>query len=518
VRPLTLTSEEFASLAAGGGSEPAIAKLIAGQLAKRRLLIWGVVRDAREQGLPVEEPVELLRRVHAQSSAVLDDVLLHPQVDAWAADFPRTRAVGYLSALVAAAAIRAGLPFSLRLRPVAGVVTLPGLGSFAAGGDPTALVFDGQTLMSDGAPAVLRAPRIIDLTDLGGPTVTIEDADRYRDQYRMPVVDRFSQADRFAALWREAWALLAAEFPVHARATRMILRSFVPLVPSGDGTERSASSGRASGAIAMALPRTAESMALLVLHETQHLKLHALVDLIDLTAAGGQGRYHAPWRGDPRPVRGLLQGTYAHLGVTEFWRSRRARQFAYWRRQTGRAAATLAGSGELTAAGARFVEGIRATLDGWAHDPVGAADLQVAEVGAVVNDLRWRLAHRSTPPDALSRLVTAWHDGSARPGVSGALRAGSPAEARILAAIRSDRPDLPLGDRLLLAGEPGAAADEYAHRIAKDAATDDDWAGLAAALGGCPQPEVPRDLYRALLPGRPDLDPRDVLRWWAGAG
>jgi len=517
VRPLTLTSDEFASLAAGGGSESAIAKLIAGQLAKRRLLIWGVVRDAREQGLPVEEPVELLLRVHAQSSAVLDDVLLHPQVDAWAAEFPRTRAVGYLSTLAAAAAIRAGLSFSLRLRPVAGVVTLPGLGSFAAAGDPATLVFDGHTLTNGGAPAMLRSPRIIDLTELGGPTVAIEDTDPHRDQYRMPVVGRFTQADRFAALWREAWALLAAEFPGHARATRMFLRSFVPLVPSGDGTERSASSGRASGAIALALPRTATSMALLVLHETQHLKLHALLDLIDLTTAGGRRRYHAPWRGDPRPIRGLLQGTYAHLGVTEFWRSRRARQFAYWRRQTGRAAATLADSGELTAAGARFVDGIRATLAGWAHDPVGAADLQLAEVCTTVNDLHWRLAHRSTPADVLSRLVTAWLDGSARPGGSGVLRAGSSAEARILAAVRTDRPDLPAGDRLLLAGKPGAAADEYAHRIAKDA-TDDDWAGLAAALGGCPQPEVPRDLYRALLPGRPDLDPRDVLRWWAGAG
>jgi hypothetical protein len=34
-------------------------------------------------------------------------------------------------------------------------------------------------------------------------------------------------------------------------------------------------------------------------------------------------RYYVPWRDDPRPISGLLQGAYAYLGVTGFWRTRR---------------------------------------------------------------------------------------------------------------------------------------------------------------------------------------------------
>ena len=30
-------------------------------------------------------------------------------------------------------------------------------------------------------------------------------------------------------------------------------------------------------------------------------------------------RVYAPWRPEPRPVVGLLQGVYAHLGIARFW-------------------------------------------------------------------------------------------------------------------------------------------------------------------------------------------------------
>jgi HEXXH motif-containing protein len=534
VRPLDLTIDEFTSIASGLGSEAAIAALVAGRLAKRRLLVLGVVREARARGLAVDDAVELLAGVHARAPAALDEVLAHPQIDAWAGDFARTHAVGYLHALAAAAAVRAGMPFKLDVPAAAGAVTLPGIGLISATGEPAALAFDGRALTTGGAPAPVRRPRVVDLADLGGPTVTIDDVDQYRAQYRSPTGD-LPDPDRFAALWRDAWRLLAADHPAHAHATRMLLRSFVPLTAAPDaGAERSASSARAGGAIAIAPPRSATSMALLVLHETQHLKLAALLDLVDLDTGPGRAGYHAPWRGDPRPLRGLLHGTYAHLGVADFWRRRDPRQFAFWRAQTRRAATTLANSGELTEVGARFVAEMRATLDRWSDEPVPAADLRIADVCGRVNDVRWQLAHRTTPTDLLAELVTAWQNGSARPpldsdspgrGVAGAAREGAAVEARILAAIRTDRPGLPDGDQALLAGAEHAGAESYARQIAARP-TDDDWAGLVVALGGLPHPEVARDLHAALT-AAPDPhadrdghaalvagpDPRDVVRW-----
>ena len=66
--------------------------------------------------------------------------------------------------------------------------------------------------------------------------------------------------------------------------------------------------------------------------------------------------FHAPWREDPRPAEPLLQGAYAHLAVTDYWRVRRheltgeqalaaEERFARWRMLTAEAIETLAGSG-----------------------------------------------------------------------------------------------------------------------------------------------------------------------------
>ncbi|BCJ52968.1 HEXXH motif domain-containing protein [Actinoplanes sp. NBRC 14428] len=345
MRPLTLTTDELDSLASGHGSDEAITQLLAGQLAKRRILLWGVVRDARAAGRPVEAPVRLLLSVHAHSPRTVDEVLSHPQVDAWASTYPKHGDLGYLHALAATAAIRAGLPFTLDVPPVSGVVALPGVGLLAESRIPVRLDWDGATLTADDAPAIIRGGEVVDLRDVNGPVVAIDDFDPYRGQYRTPVARYPADPGPFAGRLRDAWDLIATEHPSQARATRMMLRSIVPLGGTGDQAEHSASSIRASGAIAMAPPRTAASMALLLLHELQHLKLSALIDLIDLDTGNPEARFDAAWRADPRPIRGLLQGTYAHLAVTEFWRPRHRRQFAYWHRQTGRAVAALAGSG-----------------------------------------------------------------------------------------------------------------------------------------------------------------------------
>ena len=85
-----------------------------------------------------------------------------------------------------------------------------------------------------------------------------------------------------------------------------------------------------------------------MVHEFQHSKLWA------------------PWRTDPRPLGGLLQGVYAFLGVADTWRALAARpalgdlamrEFAEAREQVDVALGELTGAGALTPAGEVFVDG-----------------------------------------------------------------------------------------------------------------------------------------------------------------
>jgi uncharacterized protein len=125
-------------------------------------------------------------------------------------------------------------------------------------------------------------------------------------------------------------------------------------------------------------------------HEFQHVKLGALLDITELfDPSDTEARHYAPWRPDPRPLEGLMQGTYAHIAVVEFWRGRRLQltgaareaaetQFARWRMDTAEAVLQLQKSGSLTPLGARLAEAMGRTLDPWLTDPVGAEAAETA--------------------------------------------------------------------------------------------------------------------------------------------
>ncbi len=98
-----------------------------------------------------------------------------------------------------------------------------------------------------------------------------------------------------------------------------------------------------------------------------------MLDLYDLYDSTDDRLYHAPWRPDPRPLEGLLQGTYAHLAVTAFWRSRQqatagqaagaaGAEFRRWHAHTAGAIDALAASGSLTPLGSEFVAEMRRSL------------------------------------------------------------------------------------------------------------------------------------------------------------
>jgi uncharacterized protein len=137
------------------------------------------------------------------------------------------------------------------------------------------------------------------------------------------------------------------------------------------------------------------------------VKLGAMLDIFELCDPAAAGRlFYAPWRDDPRPLEALLQGTYAHLGVTDYWRARRhraegpealaaAERFARWRALTAEAIETLADCGALTDPGLRMVSQMRATIKPWLDEPVNAAAEESARQWAAQRRSAWEQRRQS---------------------------------------------------------------------------------------------------------------------------
>ena len=196
--------------------------------------------------------------------------------------------------------------------------------------------------------------------------------DPYLDRYTLPM--RTSMPADEAADWRErvrtAWQIAGRPAPLGGRVDGGRISVIVPLTPRSGTDLVSATSPAAYGAIATSWPPDEVTLAETLVHEFQHVKLCGLLDMVPLAASGEQ-RVYAPWRQDPRPAGGLLQGVYAHLGIVRFWQAQRHAEadpdgllraqvlFARWRPAIGETVQTLLDSGSLTPDGVRFAERLR---------------------------------------------------------------------------------------------------------------------------------------------------------------
>jgi HEXXH motif-containing protein len=347
--------------------------------------------------------------VHLRSPAAVTDLLRHPPVGAWLAhclrrlhevpDGRRSLAtdLGHLCGIAAAAATRAGQTFEITVPVLDRTVVLPSLGRAVPAPGTGGVVVRGQSGRLH-IPAAGR--RVTTVTDpaadgdgwqslrrieiaTGSPrlVVLVDDTDPFRDCYGRPVLPRLSAAEftELRGLLRQAWRLLAGDHPKHAAMLAALPLSLVPLLRPAADREVSAASRHAFGSIGMSIPTDPVKFAEILVHEHNHVRLGALMDLAPLHTGPSSIRYQVPWRDDVRPVGAVLQGTYAHLGVADFWRIHRHKvhgtgaaaadtEFAGRWDQASRGVNTLAQCDELTAAGRRFVQGMANTLAGWRHD------------------------------------------------------------------------------------------------------------------------------------------------------
>uniref|UniRef100_UPI000A8637CA aKG-HExxH-type peptide beta-hydroxylase n=1 Tax=Streptomyces scabiei TaxID=1930 RepID=UPI000A8637CA len=239
----------------------------------------------------------------------------------------------------------------------------------------TALVVEGRTLGRERPPDGMIWQPLRHLS-ADGLDVALDDLDPSRDCYGYAPRPRLSEAEfrRWEAMFAQAWELIRTEYADYAQGIAAGLTTVTPLDPAPSGDDVSATSRHAFGAVGIALPRSAEDLALLLVHEYQHVKLGAMLDMFDLIDGADERRYRVLWRPDARPLDAVVQGAYAHLAVADVWRIRvrrgasggdatlyeRSRAEAErWRTAVLDALDTVAGTGSLTALGHRFVRGLR---------------------------------------------------------------------------------------------------------------------------------------------------------------
>lgn len=359
------------ALARGLGGEQDIRWLAASQRSLQRALMT-TLRTREDARAAWDVLVDLEARAPDETRRVL----AHPYVRAWAVECVKgTSPARYLANIAAAAAVRAGAETELRVQAHDGFVHLPTVATLGPVPGETALLSAGPDgILLDGRETACRPVRT--LTSETGYEILLEDSDPYRDCHQWPVAPPLTdeQASAWQTAFDAAWRLVEKEYPGYAEGIRAGLNTLTVLAPPPPGREASSAARQAFGAVAAALPGDPATLALLLMHEFQHVKLGAVLDLFDLYDETDLRRFPAPWRDDPRPLEGLLQGTYAHLAVTDFWRVHepRGERFQLWGGHTARAVETLAGSGSLTPLGDLFVGRMREAVTRMLAEPGGA--------------------------------------------------------------------------------------------------------------------------------------------------
>jgi uncharacterized protein len=423
----------FDALATGGGGPAAISALAAAEHSKHVLLLRGVSAAAEAadatQARFARTGWEVLTEVGRRDRDAAARVMRYPAVGAWAVHTLRALGTGTgaphtarLAEVAAAAAVQSGIDAEIPVLPVDGVVSLPSLGAAQVDAD-SAVVRSyrggaevrwahGRVEIPSGADRDAPGWLGIRGCHAGGLEAVIEDL----DPFRMPSVDGLAPrlTDEEALAWQRAlqrgWRVLEAVHPVVAAEVAAAISVIVPLRRSVHG-HISSSSPDAFGAVAMSEPPDPDTCASTLTHEVQHVKLGAVLDIVRLTLPDDGRRFYAPWRDDPRPVAGLLQGAYAFVGVTEFWRRRRQLaagaaqlradgEFALWRAGTTRVIHTLLSSNGLTTEGADFVQRMSQTANSWMSEPVSPRTQAFARSEAEDHLARWEQRHGPVPRPA----------------------------------------------------------------------------------------------------------------------
>ncbi|MFI0236015.1 HEXXH motif domain-containing protein [Streptomyces sp. NPDC016845] len=564
---------DFDALAGGGGSTRVLHGLWQAERSHRLLMIdlfLDLLRESPWLVGPLEatdEPWRLLVEADRRAHDTVEELLMAPETGLWLggalralrstappASEPLWVEAGHFHALAAAAALRTGAAFTLGVPSRYGTVSLPGVGRavvpgaapwgrarVTAGADEVTVEIEGRTVRVT-APYTAPGPgwepaRTITLVSPGAPrSVLLDDLGPHRivptAEGRPPGRLPADEAERWTELLHEAAPLLAAADAQSATDVGVLLRSLEPVERKGVERLPSATSGDGAGRLASARPPDAEQLAAVLAHEIQHTKLSMLMHLYQLYEPDDDTLFYTPWRDEPRPLRGLLQGVYAFTAVTRFWRGRALSpvddhatagfEYALWRRQLLRVLRDFETHKGLTELGRRLVRRLGESVAQGEHPArFGPVDA-MARDAADHHTMSWRLHHLEPDPATVTALAGAW-PAPLTPMPAAAARlcpdTGVP-RLDVMAALYRSRlaePEgpasgLPRGTRpahtLHVRGDAAGAVGAAVAALVKGGAERSSWADLLLALRaqgpGAPgrvarkQPELARAVDRAL--------------------
>jgi HEXXH motif-containing protein len=558
------------------------------QHSHRRLALRALLDQLRAnpavvgKGVAPEEAWRTLAEAEQRNAEAVADILMHPTVGVWltrALHYTRPgrhtpwSELGYLHLVAAAAAVRCGVPHTVRVPVWHGIVSLPTVGraripgAFPVGAvdvicaspNSRIQVNHAVTVPFDGTSSAFT-PAARHVITSRGVTLSawIEDGDPYHafSEPRPPTVLSESEHAEWFKLLAEAWDVLTLNHPAFARELAAGLRALGPIAPDLDTV--GASSPAAFGGIRLSAGDSATDFAEALVHEMQHSKLNAVLGLVKLTDDDHGKRYLAPWRDDPRPLVGVVHGVFAFTCGVEFWLAQEATEYevearrmafsvAYRRVQIRRAIHTLTTSGHLTRPGEALVDAMSARLAVCEQAPVGATVSQTITTMVDDHQALWRLRHARPNPATVSTLATAWLDDSAPPACPANSIITATDDGRRLSSNRrtllrakATEPEVfasmvrtpaalpgttPRADAALCTGDHAGAATAYAHRLRTDPDDMQAWAGLGLALHAqgyaagalLEHPEVAVAVHRQVRGlGGQAPDPTALSTWLSG--
>ncbi|HKT00706.1 MAG TPA: HEXXH motif domain-containing protein [Rugosimonospora sp.] len=589
----TLPRSALGALLSGHGDSADTSLLCATEQSWRWLHLWALQWTLGSTTRPLgplpswDEAWRLLARAQGRAAERVRETVTYPHVGIWAAytlrrlrdtvrsEYPMWIDVGYFHALSAAAAIRAGIDFHTRVPMRDGSVVLPGLGHVVF---PEAPPWDHAEVINErGVARVVYAGIPVAIspagTDRSGPTwcepheltaefegqalrVVLDDYDTYRSLREPTPPNPLSESAlrRWQSTLDEAWKLLVHHHPERASALAEGLRVLAPLPEGEPFRPPSASAEDAFGSALASMPESSTQLASTLIHEFQHNKLGAVLHLFDLQTSDSSTLFYAPWRDDPRPLGGMLQGVYAFVAVAQFWAVHREIavaaeadlaqfEFALWRRQTAHALEQLDRCKDLTDVGIELVESLTAEVEKLQSLAVPDRSQVLAALAAHDHESLWRMYHLVPDRHLVTDLVKAWQAGEACPGYADAgaeLVRDDPAgrwiDARAVlvrltlvgrlaeaASIQGARP----ADVVLVSGDAVRAREMYLTQLV--ASPDDPWAwsGLMWTLAAYPtghdesvlreRPELVRAVQRELVSIGCPADPLELVAWMSKA-
>ena len=548
-----LSDADLAVLTSGKFPAEIICKLQAAELSKSTLLIESLRRNWRRTG--AGSSGELLRKAAAVLGAVQEhapdvaaDVLALPHVGLWAADclsrirsgsrgqhdqqLPSYYDLGQLATFASVSALRIGYPFKLVLPVHCGSLSLPSIGTARLGRADNCrwavVTHDQRGVVIRSARRTVRLPSKPPDRSGGADsawrpaTWLTAELDGLRLKAMVETSELFLRqlslgtaphSHALQAAWRSqlaaAWRLLVRYDRPVAAGIAAIVKAVVPLHQPAPGRLISGTSGWAWGAIAVSLAPDVTTMAETLTHEFHHLVLAGAEDITPLVRETDKHLYYAPWRDDPRPAGALLQGSYAHFGVTGFWARmckmrpglidplRSEVEFTRTYAATQLATQALIRANALTATGRALADGMLRALAAQLHQPVPDTATALAGELAAEHNIRWRLAHLRPSAAAVDAMSREYLAGRARTVplaradadiVPGHFLAGQGLSGLLEARYRAEAEQWPSSyggqagsaDLALLRGDYAQAAEEYKQRILSDSDRHA-WVGLLLA-------------------------------------